>query len=165
MCRTITFINKLDRAGANHNVVIKAIQDRIPITTAAIQLPIGLEHAFEGIIDLITQKAYYFYGNFGTDIQIKEIPTKYLEEVKTRRDKLLETLADVDEVFADKYLNGDDLTADDIHQAIRRSTIALKFSPIMMGSAYKNKGVQLVLDVIGAHLPSPGEVENKALHL
>ena len=161
----ITFINKLDRAGANHNIVIKAIQDRLPIPTAAIQIPIGLESQFEGIIDLITQKAYYFYGHFGTDIQIKEIPPKYLEETKSRREKLIETLAEVDETFAEKYLSGESPTEDDIHKAIRRSTIALKFSPIMVGSAFKNKGVQLVLDAVGAYLPSPSEVENKALDL
>ena len=161
----ITFINKLDRAGANHNIVIKAIQERLPIRSAAIQIPIGLELQFEAIIDIIKQKAFYFSGDFGNIITTKEVPEKYLEEMKERRDQLIETLAEVDEIFGDKFLSGENFTEDDIHDAIRRSTIAQKFSPIMLGSAYKNKGVQLVLDAVGRYLPSPGEIKNTALDL
>lgn len=161
----ITFINKLDRAGANHNVVIKAIQEKLPVISAPIQIPMGLESQFEGLIDIINRKAYYFLGNHGVDIQIKDVPAKYVKEMEQRREKLIETLADVDDIFAEKFLNGEVPTPDEIKQAIRRSTIALKFSPIMMGSAYKNKGVQLALDAVGEYLPAPAEVTNTALDL
>lgn len=161
----ITFINKLDRAGANHNVVIKAIQDRLPVTSAPIQIPMGLESQFEGLIDIIYRQALYFEGNFGTVITRKEVPAQYVKEMETRREKLIETLAEVDEVFGEKFLNGEIPDEADIMKAIRRSTIALKFSPIMMGSAFKNKGVQIVLDAVGDFLPNPSEVKNIALDL
>jgi elongation factor G len=161
----ITFINKLDRAGANHNIVISAIQKRLPIPSAAIQIPIGLEQNFEGIIDLIKKKAYYFLGPYGNDIQEKEVPQKFVQEMESRREKLIETLAELDEPFAEKFIGGEDILEEDIHSAIRRTTILQKFSPIMLGSAFKNKGVQLVLDAIGKYLPSPSEVPNHALDL
>ena len=161
----ITYINKLDRAGANHNIVIKAIKERIPVTSEAIQIPMGLENQFEGLIDLIKREAIYFEGSFGTTITRKPVPEKYVEEMEQRRERLVDTLAEVDEEFGEKFLSGETPTEEDIMKAIRKSTIALKFSPIMMGSAYKNKGVQLVLDAVGDFLPAPNEVVNTALDL
>ena len=161
----ITFINKLDRAGANHNVVIKAIQERLPMTSAPIQIPMGLESQFEGLVDIIHRQAIYFEGSYGTIIKRKEVPPQYVKEMETRREKLIETLAEVDEVFGEKFLNGETPDEADIMKAIRRSTIALKFSPIMMGSAFKNKGVQIILDAVGDFLPNPSEVKNIALDL
>lgn len=161
----ITFINKLDRAGANHNIVIKAIQERLPIRSEAIQIPIGLESQFEGLIDIINRQSIYFEGNFGNTIVRKEVPEIYKKEMESRRELLVEALAEVDEAFGEKFLNGETPTETDIMQAIRRSTIALKFSPIMMGSAFKNKGVQIVLDAVGDFLPNPSEVKNIALDL
>lgn len=161
----ITFINKLDRAGANHNIVIKAIQERLPVRSEAIQIPMGLESQFEGLIDLINRQAIYFEGSFGNTITRKEVPDQYKKEMESRRDKLIEALAEVDEAFGEKFLNGETPTESEIMQAIRRSTVALKFSPIMMGSAFKNKGVQLVLDAVGDFLPNPSEVKNIALDL
>jgi elongation factor G len=161
----ITFINKLDRAGANHIIVIKAIKERLPVTSEAIQIPMGLENQFEGVIDIIKREAIYFEGSFGTTITRKPVPDKYKQEMEERREKLIETLAEVDEEFGEKFLSGEVPSPEEISKAIRRSTIALKFSPIMMGSAYKNKGVQLVLDAVGELLPAPHEVKNIALDL
>ena len=161
----IIFINKMDRAGANHTVVIKGIQDRIQACSAAIQIPIGLEAGFEAIIDVIKQKAFYFLGKFGTEIEEREIPEKYLAEAKEFRQKLIDTLAEVDEVLGEKFLSGEAISEEEIDQAIRRSTIALKFAPIMLGSAFKNKGVQLVLDAVCKYLPCPSDVKNTALDL
>lgn len=161
----LIFINKLDRAGANPLLAINGIKQRIQKSVAPVQIPMGLEDNFKGIIDIITEKAMYFDGRWGQTIREDAIPENYLEKVKKAREELFEVLAECDDEFAEKYLESQNLTVEDIKASIRRSTIALKFSPIFMGSAYKNKGVQLALDAVGSYLPSPSEVQNFALDI
>jgi elongation factor G len=161
----LIFINKLDRAGANPLLAINGIKQRIQKAVAPVQIPMGLEDNFKGIIDIITEKAMYFDGRWGQTIREEPIPENYLEKVQKAREELFEVLAECDDEFAEKYLESQSLTVEDIKAAIRRSTIALKFSPIFMGSAYKNKGVQLALDAVASYLPSPSEIQNFALDI
>jgi elongation factor G len=161
----IIFINKLDRAGANPDGVVQGIKERLKLKAHPIQMPIGLEDYHKGIIDVITRKAFYFEGSWGTDIQEREVPQELRAKVDATRATLIETLADVDETLCEKYLEGESISETDIKAAIRRATIALKFSPILMGSAYKNKGVQLALDAVTDYLPCPSEVSNFALDI
>ncbi|CAG9321196.1 unnamed protein product [Blepharisma stoltei] len=161
----LTFINKLDRAGSNYLTTYNSIKQKIPVRSALIQLPIGQEDTFSGIIDVIERKAYNFQGRYGEIPTEIAIPENMLEKTQQTRQELIENLADVDDFIGDKFLNGETLTNQEIKDAVRRSTIALKFSPILMGSAYKNKGAQLVLDAVGDYLPSPYEVKNVGLDL
>ena len=127
------------------------------------QLPIGAEADFEGIIDLIKQKAYYFDGDNGEDIREEDIPADRLAEVKTARHDMIASIADHDDAIADKFLAEQEPTVEELHAAIRRVCIALKMTPVFIGSAYKNKGVQLMLDGVNMYLPNPKEVTNIAL--
>jgi elongation factor G len=159
----IAFINKLDRAGADPARVTHQLKEKLRHNTITIQLPIGSEANFEGIIDLIKQKAYYFDGDNGEDIREEEIPADRLDEVKTARHDMIASIADHDDAIADKFLAEQEPTIQEIHAAIRRVTIALKMTPVFIGSAYKNKGVQLMLDGVNMYLPNPKEVTNIAL--
>ncbi len=159
----LAFINKLDRAGADPARVTHQLKEKLRHNTITLQLPIGEEANFEGIIDLIKQKAFYFDGDNGEDIREEEIPADRLEEVKTARHDMIASIADHDDAIADKFLAEQDPTEDELHAAIRRVTIALKMTPVFIGSAYKNKGVQLMLDGVNRYLPNPKEVTNVAL--
>src|SRR3954447_15665665 len=159
----IAFINKLDRAGADPARVTHQLKEKLRHNTITIQLPIGEEADFEGIIDLIKQKAFYFDGDNGEDIREEEIPADRLDEVKTARHDMIASIADHDDAIADKFLAEQEPTIEEIHAAIRRVTIALKMTPVFIGSAYKNKGVQLLLDGVNMYLPNPKEVTNIAL--
>ncbi len=159
----IAFINKLDRAGADPARVTHQLKEKLRHNTITIQLPIGSEADFEGIIDLIKQKAYYFDGDNGEDIREEEIPADRLDEVKTARHDMIASIADHDDAIADKFLAEQEPSVPEIHAAIRRVTIALKMTPVFIGSAYKNKGVQLMLDGVNMYLPNPKEVTNIAL--
>lgn len=161
----LTFINKLDRAGANYYSAYRSIKEKLPIKASLVQIPIGQEETFSGLVDVINQKAYNFLGKFGEQVNEIPIPDNLKSTAAKVKDELIETLADVDDLIGDRFLNGEALTPQEIKQAIRRATIALKFSPIFMGSAYKNKGAQLVLDGVTEYLPSPYEVKNIALDL
>jgi elongation factor G len=159
----LAFINKLDRAGADPARVTAQLKDKLRHNTITMQLPIGEEADFEGIIDLIKMKAYYFDGDNGEDIREEEIPADRLEGAKTARHDLIASVADHDEAIADKFLAEAEVGIEELQAAIRRVTIALKMTPVFIGSAYKNKGVQLLLDGVNLYLPNPTEVQNIAL--
>ncbi|HEY8924879.1 MAG TPA: elongation factor G, partial [Polyangia bacterium] len=159
----LAFINKLDRAGADPARVTGQLKDKLRHNTLTLQLPIGAESDFEGIIDLIEQKAVYFDGDNGEDIRYEPIPADRVEEAKAARHDLIAAIADHDDEMAEMFLSEKDPTVDQIQSAIRRATIALKVTPVFIGSAYKNKGVQLLLNGVNRYLPNPTEVQNVAL--
>ena len=160
----ISFINKMDRMGANPFKVVDQINNKLKIHAAAVQVPMGAEDEFEGVIDIIRNKAIYFEGPQGVNVVEKdEIPEKYRETVKERRSMLIETLADVDDEIAELFLDEKVPTIDQIKAAIRRATISLKFTPVFIGTALGNKGIQPMLDGVCDYLPNPSEVENLAL--
>jgi translation elongation factor EF-G len=159
----IAFVNKLDRAGANPRRVTDQLREKLRHHTLTLQLPIGAEENFEGIIDLVKMRASYFDGDNGEDVREEAIPAELLEEAKAARQDLVAALADHDEIIGDKFLSEQECTAEDLIPAIRRTTIALKTTPVFIGSAYKNKGVQLMLDGVTMYLPNPSEVTNIAL--
>jgi elongation factor G len=160
----ITFINKMDRMGANPFKAIDMINHKLRLPAAAVQVPIGSENEFKGVVDLIRMKAIFNEGARGETIrETDEIPSEVLEVAKERRAKLIETLADVDDEIAEIFLDEKEPTQQQIKDAIRRSTIALKFSPVFMGSALADKAVQPMLDGVCDYLPNPSEVENLAL--
>ena len=159
----LAFINKLDRAGSNPFRVIQAIREKLFLNAAAVQVPIGLEDQHKGVVDLIKMQAYFFEGEDGENVVTKEIPAESMELAKEKREELIGKLADVDDILGEKFLMEEEITADDIAAAVRRQTILLKFVPVFMGSAFKNKGVQPLLDGVASYLPSPPEVRNEAL--
>ncbi len=159
----LAFINKLDRAGADPARVTGQLKDKLRHNTITMQLPIGAEADFEGIIDLIKMKAYHFDGDNGEDIREEEIPADRVEEAKTARHDMIASIADHDDAIADKFLSEQEVSVEELQAAIRRVTIALKMTPVFIGSAYKNKGVQLLLDGVNLYLPNPTEVTNIAL--
>lgn len=161
----IAFINKLDRMGANPLKAVEGLRNQLRLQAALTQLPIGLEEAFDGVVDLIERKAVHFLGDKGTKIEYREVPENMVSQVEEKRKELVERLADIDDAIAELFLNEVDPTPQQLKEAIRRQTIAQKFVPVMLGSAYKNKGVQLLLDGVNNYLPSPNEKTNYALDL
>lgn len=160
----IIFVNKLDRYGADPEHVLKQVRDKLGLTTAPIQIPIGEEDSFSGVVDVISRKAHYFEGDSGLTRRIGDIPEGLREKTEEVRGALLEMLADLDDPLAEVYLESEDVGAADIHAAIRRTVLARTFAPMLMGSAYKNKGVQDVLDAVCRYLPSPLDRTNMALN-
>ncbi|MCF7830709.1 elongation factor G [Candidatus Gracilibacteria bacterium] len=156
----LCFINKLDRTGASFWRSYDSITERLTKNAFPIQLPIGIEQGFQGIIDLIEMKAIIHKDDMGKDIEITDIPNDELDLAKEWRDKMLEAVATSDEALMEKYLGGEDLTPDEIRAAIRRATIANEFVPVLTGTALKNKGVQPMLDAVNYYLPSPLDVPN-----
>jgi len=159
----LAFINKLDRAGADPARVTHQLKEKLRHNTITMQLPIGAEANFEGVIDLIKQKAYFFDGDNGEDVREEEIPADRLDEVKIARHDMIASIADHDDAIADKFLAEQEPSIEELHAAIRRVTVGLKMTPVFIGSAYKNKGVQLMLDGVNMYLPNPKEVTNIAL--
>ena len=159
----IAFINKLDRAGADPARVTGQLKEKLRHNTITIQLPIGAEADFEGIIDLIKMKSFFFDGDNGEDIREEEIAADRLEEAKAARHDMIAAIADHDDEMAELFLAEQEPTAEQIDAAIRRATISLKMTPVFIGSAYKNKGVQLMLNGVLKYLPNPKEVTNVAL--
>lgn len=160
----ISFVNKMDRMGANPFKAIEQINHKLKIHAAAMQVPIGMEDSFQGVVDLIRMKAIYNQGSKG-DIVVEtdEIPGEIRKIASERRKILIETLADVDEEIAEIFLDEGTPTVEQLQAAVRRSTIALKFTPVFMGSALADKSVQPMLDGVCDYLPNPSEVENLAL--
>jgi elongation factor G len=154
------FVNKLDRTGADFFRCVQMMIDRLNATPLVLQIPIGLEGDHIGVVDLINMKALTWRGETqkGDDYAIEEIPAELLDSATEWREKLIETLADVDDDVMVKYLDGEELSIDEIKAAIRRSTIASKANPVLCGSAFKNKGVQPMLDAVVDYLPSPLDV-------
>lgn len=160
----ISFVNKMDRMGANPFKAIDQINHKLRIPAAAVQVPIGSEDNFQGVVDLIRMKAIYNEGAKGeTVVEKDEIPAEIKQLAEERRAKLIETLADVDEEIADLFLEGEEPTQEQLKAAIRRATVSLKFTPVFMGSALADKSVQPMLDGVCDYLPNPAEVENLAL--
>ncbi|KAL0487330.1 mtEFG1 [Acrasis kona] len=158
----LCFINKLDRIGASPDRVIEQVREKLHLNATAVQIPIGVEDSLSGVIDLIEKKAIRFAGDSGTDLQYSDVPEKYKEEVETKRTELLERLAEVDEDIAELYLNDQQPNVEQIKAAIRRQTIANTFTPVFVGSAKKNCGVQTLLNGVVDYLPSPAEIDNYA---
>jgi elongation factor G len=159
----LAFINKLDRSGADPERVTLQLKEKLALHPLTIQLPIGAEDRFEGVVDLVKMKALYFDGGNGEDVREAEIPTELVERAKSGRIRMIEALADADDVIAEKYLAEEVCSEADLYAAIRRATVSFKATPVFLGSAYKNKGVQPLLDGINTFLPNPTEVENIAL--
>jgi elongation factor G len=157
----ICFINKLDRTGASFDKCVGMIKDRLNAVALVLQLPIGLESDFIGVVDLIAMKALVWRGETvkGEDYIIEEIPADMLEKSKAARLEMLETLAENDDALMEKFLEGVELSEEEIIAGIRRATIAAKLSPVLTGSAFKNKGVQPMLDAVNRYLPSPLDVD------
>lgn len=160
----ISFVNKMDRMGANPFKAIEQINNKLKIPAAAVQVPIGAEDEFEGVVDLIRMKAIYNEGARGEKVVEKdEIPEKVRPIAEERRKMLIEMLADVDDEIAELFLEEKEPTVEQIKAAIRRATISLKFTPVFMGSALANKSIQPLLDGVCDYLPNPSEVTNTAL--
>lgn len=159
----VTFINKLDRAGSNPWRVIEQVHTKLGLRAAAIHLPIGLESDLKGVVDIINEEAIYYDGPNGEFVRKESVPPEFHDQMAEKRALLIEVLADVDEAIGDKFLMEERISKEDIYAAIRRSTLAKKFSPVMMGSALKNTGVQTLLDGVLRFLPNPGERQNMAL--
>jgi len=156
----IAFINKMDRVGADFGRGITMMRDRLGANPLPVQLPIGVEERFVGVIDLIEEKAiYYDPGSLGVEYEIREIPADLREQVDEYRESMGEILADLDDDFASRYLEGEEISPAEMRQLIRRLTLAIKLTPVLCGSAFKNKGVQPLLDAIIDYLPSPLNVE------
>uniref|UniRef100_A0A336MWZ0 Elongation factor G, mitochondrial n=1 Tax=Culicoides sonorensis TaxID=179676 RepID=A0A336MWZ0_CULSO len=159
----LAFINKLDRQGSNPYRVLGQMRAKLNHNAAFIQLPIGLENDCQGIVDLIHKKALYFDGSFGTIIREDEIPQNMRTEADERRQELIEHVSNVDETLGELFLEEKPVTESDLEAAIRRSCLKRVFTPVLVGTALKNKGVQPLLDAVLKFLPNPGEVENTAL--
>ncbi|KAF7597216.1 Elongation factor G, mitochondrial [Aspergillus hancockii] len=160
----ISFVNKMDRMGANPFKAVDQINSKLKIPAAAVQVPIGAEDEFEGVVDLIRMKSIYNKGPSGEELfETDEIPEKVKTMAEERRKKLIETLADVDDEIAELFILEEEPTEHQLKAAIRRATIGLKFTPVFMGSALANKSVQPMLDGVVDYLPNPSEVQNLAL--
>ncbi|MBR2845516.1 MAG: elongation factor G [Solobacterium sp.] len=161
----IVFSNKMDATGADFFMSVKSIGDRLGAKAAAIQMPIGSESSFRGIIDLVTMKQEMYMNDLGTDIQITEVEEQYQEQAQEMRMTMLEALADYDDDLMMKVLEGEEPTVEEIKGAIRKGVLTSEFFPVMCGSAYKNKGVQLLLDAVVDYLPAPTDIPAIKGHL
>ena len=153
------FVNKMDRIGADFGRVVEMVRDRLGANPVPVQLPIGSSEDFAGVIDLIDQRAIYWDDDsLGVDFRSEEIPADYADAVSEARETLIEAVADFDENIMAKYLEGEDVDADQIRAALREGVLQLKLIPVLCGSAFKNKGVQPLLDAVVAYLPSPADI-------
>ena len=159
----IAFVNKCDRTGANPMRVCDQLREKLRLNSVMLQLPIGLEGDHKGVVDLIDMKAIYFEGPNGDTMRVAEIPEELREESEQRREVLLDTVSEFSDELLEAALEGK-ATSEQIIAAVRKGTLALKLVPVMLGSAYKNKGVQLLLDGVMRYLPDPTEVENIAIN-
>ncbi len=163
----IGYVNKMDRSGANFFEVVRQVKDVLGATPLPIQIPIGAEETFKGVVDLVKMKAILWHDEtMGAEYEEDEIPANLRDEAEEYRDKMLETLAEVDETLMEKYFDDPStITEDEVRAAIRKGTLAMQFNPMICGSSFKNKGVQTLLDAVCAYLPSPedqGAVEGYA---
>ena len=154
----IVFSNKMDKIGADFLYSVSTLHDRLQANAHPIQLPIGSEDSFRGIIDLVRMKAEIYTNDLGTDILEDDIPAEYGDQANEYREKLIEAVAETDEDLMMKYLEGEEITNEELKAAIRRATINVEFFPVLCGSAFKNKGVQLMLDAVIDYLPSPLDI-------
>ena len=154
----IVFVNKMDKTGADFLYSVGTIHDRLQANAHPIQLPIGAEDLFEGVIDLVEMKAIYNEGSVGENLVEKEIPAEYQDQAEEYREKLIEAVAEFDEDIMEKYLGGEEISIDELKAAIRKATLSVEFFPVVCGSAFKYKGVQPMLDAVVEYLPSPLDV-------
>ncbi len=160
----IAFINKCDRSGANPARVTEQLRDKLKHNAVMMQIPIGLEDKLEGVVDLVTMKAMYFEGESGENVVAKDIPANLQVEAEARREAMLDAVS----MFSDELMEAileDAVTEEMIHAAVRKGVLSNELTPVFMGSAYKNKGVQLLLDSVTRYLPAPTDIENKALEV
>jgi elongation factor G len=156
---TIAFVNKMDRVGADYAMTVASMIERLGANPVAVQIPIGSEEHFRGPIDIVRKKAYFFDNEeLGSKYSEEEIPQEYIELVEQYRERLFEVISEVDDSIMEKFLDGKEITEAEIFAALREGTVTLKLTPIFCGSAFKNKGVQLLLDGILDYLPSPLDV-------
>ncbi|CAL1570551.1 unnamed protein product [Knipowitschia caucasica] len=160
----LTFINKLDRMGANPYRALHQMRTKLNHNAAFMNIPMGLEGNMKGIIDLIEERSMYFDGPFGQDIRYDEIPADFRAEAEERRQELVECVANADEILGEMFLEEQTPTINDLKAAIRRATVQRLFTPVLVGTALKNKGVQPLLDAVLDYLPNPTEVKNYAIH-
>jgi elongation factor G len=158
----IAFVNKMDNPGANYERVAAMLKEKLGHHPVKLQVPIGAEDKFEGVIDPIIGKAFYFDGEDGEIVREEAVPAEYAERTKAAREEIIQQVADVDDILAEKFINEEPVSDAELRQAIRRATLALKMTPVMCGSAFRNKGVQLLLDGVVLYLPNPKEVVNEA---
>ncbi|WP_338471330.1 elongation factor G [Niallia sp. XMNu-256] len=154
----IVFINKMDKLGADFLYSVGTLRERLQANAHPIQLPIGAEDTFTGIIDLVDMTADIYKDDLGNDMEVTEIPEEYRELAEEHREKLLEAVAELDENLMEKYLGGEEITVEELKAAIRKATLSVEFYPVLCGSAFKNKGVQLMLDAVVDYLPAPTDV-------
>lgn len=154
----IAYINKMDRDDANFLRAVQTMRDRLKANPVPIQLPIGAEKDFHGIVDLVRMKAIIYTNDLGTDMREEEIPADMLDEAKKYRAQMIEAIAEMDDALMEKFFAGEEFTEAEIRAGLRKGTVALKFTPVLCGSSFKNKGVQLLLDAIVDYLPSPLDV-------
>jgi elongation factor G len=161
----LAFINKMDRAGADPFNVTKQLREKLHHNAVLVTYPIGAEDQHEGLVDLRTRKAYYFDGDNGEDIRVEDCPAELVDDVEEYRLKLVEALGDFDDGIMDKFLSEEEVSAEEMEPVIRKATLSLGLTPVFCGSAYKNKGVQVLLDAVTAYLPAPYEIDNEAYDL
>ena len=161
----IVFSNKMDATGADFDMSVASIGNRLGAKAAAIQMPIGAEQSFRGIIDLVTMQQYMYQNDLGTDIAVRDIDEQHLEKATEMHQTMLEAIADYDDEVMMKVLEGEEPTVEEIKRAIRAGVLTAEFFPVMCGSAYKNKGVQLMLDAVVDYLPAPTDVASIKGHL
>ncbi len=154
----IAFVNKMDIVGADFANVIEQMKKRLGANAVAVQYPIGAEDTFEGIIDLFEMKAYYNVDDLGRELEQREIPEAYLAVAQERRDMMVEAIAELDEDLTMKYLEGEEISVEELKAALRKGVIAAAINPVFCGSAYRNKGVPLLLDAVLAFMPSPLDI-------
>ena len=156
----LIYINKMDIVGADFHNVIGMVHDRLKANAVAIQLPIGVEAGFKGIVDLVEMNADIYYDDLGMDMRIEEIPSDMLSLAEEYRQKLIEAISDFDDEIMERYLEGEDVSSESLKTAIRRATLSLQMVPVVCGTSYKNKGTQKLLDAIVDYLPSPVDVKD-----
>ncbi|MGN8770522.1 elongation factor G [Paenibacillus barengoltzii] len=161
----IAYVNKMDIIGADFLNVVKDMRDRLQANAVAIQLPIGAENDFVGIIDIVAQKAYMYRDDLGQQIDEVEIPAEYAAQVEELRAELVEKVAELDEELTMKYLEGEEITVEELKAALRKGVCEVKIFPVICGSSYRNKGVQLMLDAVIDYLPAPVDVPSIKGHL
>ncbi len=156
----MVFVNKMDRTGANFERVVGQIISRLGANAHPIQLPIGAEDQMTGIIDLLDLKAHIYKNDLGTDVEITDIPADYVDQAATAREALVEAIVENDDALMEKYLSGEEISAAELKKALRKAVCDVKIVPVICGTAFKNKGVQLLLDAVIDYLPSPIDVPN-----
>ncbi|HRC84329.1 MAG TPA: elongation factor G [Thermoanaerobaculia bacterium] len=155
----IAFVNKMDRIGADFERTVSMMKSRLAASPAVIQLPLGVEDTFRGVIDLLEMRAIVYKDEaLGAEYLVEEIPAEHRERALAERERMVEAIAETDEVLLEKYLSGEEVTNDELKQALRRATVSNQLQPVICGSAFKNKGVQPLLDAVVAYLPSPLDI-------